>query len=373
MSPNNSLLALITTCALLWQGPSLAGPGHDHDHDHGTPAAPQANGPQRLPDGSVFLPKASQRQLNLRTQPIEEALHPRAIELMARVSMDPNSSGKVQAINAGRIAPGPRGLPVPGQRVREGELLATLLPSSGPLEKSSQAAQIAELKAAQTLAEQRLQRLQALADTVPQKEIDAAQAERSGLAQRISALTAGYSSREPLIAPVSGVIASAQVVAGQVVDARELIFEIINPQHFRIEALSFDTTLPAEVAQAFLVHNDRRIPLKFQGAARRLNEQALPLYFSLQSQSDEQLALGQPVRVVVQTATRIKGFAVPASALHKNSANQSIVWVKTAAERFAPRIVTFEPLDGLNVALRSGLAAGDKVVTQGANLLNQVR
>ncbi|MEY3201122.1 MAG: hypothetical protein RIR70_672, partial [Pseudomonadota bacterium] len=316
---------------------------------------------------------ASQRQLNLRTQPIEEGAHPRAIELMARVGMDPNSSGKVQAINAGRIAPGPRGLPVPGQRVREGELLATLLPSSGPLEKSSQAAQIAELKAAQALAEHRLQRLQALADTVPQKEIEAAQSESSALAQRIKALSAGQSSREPLIAPVSGVIASAQVVAGQVVDARELIFEIINPQRFRIEAVSFDPAMLADVAQAYLVQDNRRIPLKFQGAARRFADQALPLYFSLQSQADEQLALGQPVRVVVQTASRIKAFAVPASALQKNSANQNIVWVKTAPEHFAPRVVTFEPLDGVHVALRAGLAAGDKVVTQGANLLNQVR
>ena len=36
-----------------------------------------------------------------------------------------------------------------------------------------------------------------------------------------------------LRAPVSGVIASASVVAGQVVDARELLFEVIDPTRLR--------------------------------------------------------------------------------------------------------------------------------------------
>ena len=36
--------------------------------------------------------------------------------------------------------------------------------------------------------------------------------------------------------PASGVIASANVVAGQVVDARELVFEIVDPSRLRVEA-----------------------------------------------------------------------------------------------------------------------------------------
>jgi hypothetical protein len=376
MNSRQSLLAALTACALLAPfSVSLAGPGHDHDHDHdhSAPAAPTATGPQRLPDGSVFLPKASQRQLLVRTIAIESTELPRAIELMARVGMDPNSSGKVQAMNAGRIQPGPRGLPLPGQPVRAGDVLAYVIPAASPLEKSAQAAQIAELASAQALAEKRLQRLQALADTVPRKDIEAAQSELDSLAARVKALSAGQASREPLIAPVSGVVAAANAVAGQGVDARELLFEIVNPARFIIEAQSFDTALPADVGQAYLARGERRVPLKFLGAARRLNDQALPLNFSVQSAAEEPLALGEPVRVVVQTRSRIKGFAVPASALMKNSANQSIVWVKTAPERFEPRVIRFSPLDGVNVAVLAGLAAGDKVVTQGATLINQVR
>ncbi len=57
----------------------------------------------------------------------------------------------------------------------------------------------------------------------------------------------------------------------------------------------------------------------------------------------------------------------------KNPANQTIVWVKTAPERFEPRTVTIAPLDGVNVAVTSGLAAGERVATHAATLINQIR
>jgi multidrug efflux pump subunit AcrA (membrane-fusion protein) len=57
----------------------------------------------------------------------------------------------------------------------------------------------------------------------------------------------------------------------------------------------------------------------------------------------------------------------------KNAANQTVVWVKTAPEKFEPRTVTLEPLDGTRVAVTSGLKSGDRVATQGATLINQIR
>ena len=77
--------------------------------------------------------------------------------------------------------------------------------------------------------------------------------------------------------------------------------------------------------------------------------------------------------VVVQTRSRVQGVAVPASALMKNPSNQDVVWVKTAPERFEPRVVTIAPLDGARVVVTSGLEGGERVVTQGAALVNQVR
>ena len=361
-------LALLFAIATL--APAHAGEGHDHGD---APAAPSANGPQRQPDGSVFLPKPAQRQLGVRTVVTGAAELPRTVELGAKVLMDPNAGGKVQPLNAGRIEPGPRGLPNPGQAVRKGEVLAYVVPSAAPIERSNQAAQLAELRAAKTLADKRITRLQELADTVPRKEIEAAESEAASLAARIAAVGGGLSTREALLAPVSGVIASANVVTGQVVDARELIFEIVDPSRLRIEALAFDAAIASNIGAATMAVGNKRVPLTFIGASRNLREQALPLAFRAQGEALNLLAVGQPVRVFVQTKDKVKGIAVPVASLMKNPANQTVVWVKTAPERFEPRTVTTEPLDGVNAAITSGLQPGDRVATQGATLINQVR
>ena len=361
-------LALLFAIATL--APAHAGEGHDHGD---APAAPSANGPQRQPDGSVFLPKPAQRQLGVRTVVTGAAELPRTVELGAKVLMDPNAGGKVQPLNAGRIEPGPRGLPNPGQAVRKGEVLAYVVPSAAPIERSNQAAQLAELRAAKALADKRITRLQELADTVPRKEIEAAESEAASLAARIAAVGGGLSTREALLAPVSGVIASANVVTGQVVDARELIFEIVDPSRLRIEALAFDAAIASNIGAATMAVGNKRVPLTFIGASRNLREQALPLAFRAQGEALNLLAVGQPVRVFVQTKDKVKGIAVPVASLMKNPANQTVVWVKTAPERFDPRTVTTEPLDGVNAAVTSGLEPGDRVATQGATLINQIR
>lgn len=361
------LAALLASAATGW-----AADEHGHDHGDSAPAA-NTNGPSRQPDGSVFLPKPAQYQLSVRTMVAEAGELARTVELAGKAVMDPNAGGKVQATAAGRIEAGPRGLPAAGQAVRKGEVLAYVVASAAPLERSGQAAQLGQLRAARALAEKRLARLNELADTVPRKEIEAAESELASLSAQIGAVGAGLNAREALVAPVAGVIASSHVVAGQVVDARELIYEIVDPGRLRIEALAFDADLATNVAGASLAIGNERVPLQFLGAARALREQALPLGFRAQGQALSQLAVGQPVKVFVQTRSKVQGMAVPLASLMKNPSNQTIVWVKTAPERFEPRVVTVEPLDGVRVAVTSGLKPGDRVVTQGATLINQVR
>lgn len=359
---------LIVCLSLL--APAWAGPGHDH----GDEAAPlSSGGPQRLPDGAVFLPKPAQRQMGVRTQSVRAAELPRSQELQGLVLMDPNAGGTVQALQAGRLLAPPQGFPTLGQPVQRGQVLAYVEPVTGSLERSAQSAQLAELRAAAGLAEKREARLRLLLDTVPRREIEAAQAELAGLRARIAALSQGLSAREALRAPVSGVIASANAVAGQVVDARERVFEVVDAKRLRIEALAYEVSLAADIGAAYLVGQGgqagQRQPLRFIGGASRLREQALPLNFT----GAEGLALGQAVRVVVQSRSTVKGFAVPAQALMKNPANQNIVWVKQAPERFVPKLVQVQALDGVQLAVTQGLAEGDRVVVEGATLVNQVR
>jgi len=348
--------------------PAFAGDGHDHG-----PAPTVSGGPQRLPDGSVFLPKPAQRQIAVRTVEVAQQQLPRAIELNGRIVMDPNAGGRVQAMLAGRLEAGPRGFPALGQAVRKGEVLGYVVPASGALERADQAAQLAELRAARDLAHKRVARLRELADTVPRKDIEAAESELASLGARAAAIGAGLNSREALVAPASGVIASAQAVAGQVIDARELVFEIVDPARLRVEAVAFDAAVANDIAGGFIASGADKVALKFVGAARAMREQALPIAFAASGGALGAFAVGQPVKVIVQTRSQRAGVPVPAAALMKNPANQTIVWVKVAPERFSPRVVQTEPLDGANVIVTSGLAAGERVAVQGASLVNQVR
>jgi hypothetical protein len=233
---------------------------------------------------------------------------------------------------------------LPGQQVKKGEVLAYVTPEVGGNSRS--------------LAESRLRRLRELSDTVPRKVIEEAEAAVAN---------------EQLVAPVSGVIASANVVSGQVLEAREILFEIVNPERLLIEALAFDMAVASDVAGAFVAVGEQKLPLRLVGVARSLREQALPLTFRGEGSALAGLAVGQPVRVFVQTRSTVPGIRVPAAALMKNPANQSIVWVKTAPERIEPRTVTAEPLDGTHVAVTSGLKAGDRVAVRAATLINQIR
>lgn len=363
-------LFLAGAAVFLTAMPARADDGHNHD---AAPAAANVNGPQRLPDGSVFLPKPAQHQIGVRTVEVIEQQLARAIELNGRIVMDPNAGGRVQAMLTGRLEAGAQGFPSLGQTVRKGEVLGYVVPAADNLERASQSAQLAELRAARDLAQKRVARLRELADTVPRKDIEAAESEVVSLGARAAAISGGLNNRETLVAPVSGVIAASQAVAGQVVDAKELVFEIVDPGKLRVEAVAFDAAVANDIAGGFIANGADKVPLTFVGAARSLRDQALPIAFKSSGASLAKFAVGQPVKVVAQTRSQVTGVSVPAAALMKSPANQTIVWVKSAPERFEPRVVKTEPLDGANVIVTSGLKAGERVAVQGAGLVNQIR
>ncbi len=372
---------LLVACTLILSATASfdATAGEGHDHGEVPTAAANGNAPKRQADGGVFLPKLSQRQLGIRTIAVKETNLPKTIELTGRVVADANAGGKVQPTQAGRIEAGPRGLPTLGQTVRKGEVLAVVRASSSAIERANQQSQSTELNSNLDLAKKRLSRLEQLEGTVPAKDIEAARVDVRSLQQRSGAISASVVALETLVAPVSGVISSSNVVAGQVVDAREVLFEIVDPARLSVEASAFDAALLVNIASASASPTAGiDVPLVFVGAGRSLREGAIPVLFRTAvhksgSSANAALAVGQPVKVLVQTKEQVKGFAVPAGAVVKNASNQDTVWVHTSAELFVPRATRVVPLDGATVSVVDGLKAGDRVVTQGAPLVNQVR
>jgi len=370
--------AMTLAASLFWLSPAHAGPGaHGPNGEHldAPGAAVNASGLARLPDGSVNVPKTAQRRMAIRTvlAPLSEAAA--TVELSGRVIMDPNASGRVQAAHGGRIEPGPKGLPIAGQSVKCGEVLAYVRHHAEPYAVGTQQAQLAELRAQRQLAEQRVQRLQGLEGTVPRKDIDAARSEAQSLAERERSIGASLVAREALTAPVGGVISRADLVVGQVVEPRDVLFEVVDPARMLVEATTADATLATRVAGASL-QGVPEVTLRLLGAARLLRDGVLPMTFAVapvKPGAALPLAIGQPVTVVAQLRERIQGVVLPAQAVVRNPSNEPIVWIKSGAERFVPQPVQFRQLDASTVVVTQGLSADNRVVVQGAPLIAQIR
>jgi hypothetical protein len=360
--------ASISAAIAAMASPGAHGPNGEHlDAKHiGT-----ASGLARLPDGSVNVPKLAQRRMLIRTVMAVEAQHPQTVELNGRVAIDPNAGGRVQAPFAARIEAGAQGLPVAGQRVRKGEVLARLQPLSSAVERGNQEAALADLAANRTLAERRVKRLESLEGTVPAKEIEAARAELQSIVGRERAVRTSVRGLEAVTAPADGVIASSHVLSGQVVEARELLFEVVDPNRLLVEASSTDVTLAGRIASA-TVPAAPGASLLLTGGARSLRDGALTISFRARGK-ELPLAVGQPVTVLATLQGSVKGIALPAEALVRNAANEPVVWIKSGAQRFIAQPVEARPLNAGTIVITRGLSPENRVVVSGATLINQIR
>ena len=370
-------VGLAVALNLAMSGSVLASPGaHGPNGEHlDAPSGGNTSGLARLADGSVQVPMLAQRRMAIRTVIADESEANATVELPGHVVMDPNAGGRVQPVHGGRVVPGPAGLPVAGKAVRRGEVLAYVQHHAEPYALASQQSLLAELRSNRELAAQRVQRLQSLEGTVPRKDIEAAHAELQSLSAREKSIGASLGSREALVAPVAGVIARADAVAGQIVEARDVLFEVIDPARVLVEATTADPALPARVGDASL-RGVSDVRLKLLGAARSLRDGVLPLTFRARPEkagAAMPLAVGQPVTVVASLNERTKGFVLPAQAVVRNSANEPIVWIKSGAERYIPQPVQYRALDASTVVVTQGLGTDNRVVVQGAPLIAQIR
>jgi membrane fusion protein, heavy metal efflux system len=361
------LAATILSCTAV-ASPGAHGPNGEHLD---APAASASTGLGRLPDGSVNVPKLAQRRMAIRTVMVQEQEHPLTAELNGRVGIDPNAGGRVQAPFAGRIEPGPKGLPMAGQRVEKGQVLVHVHPVAAAIERGNQQAQLADIRANRTLAEQRLKRLESLEGTVPQKEIEAARAELLSLEGRQRAVSGSVSGNETIKAPASGVIATANVLNGQIVEARDVLFEIVDPERMVVEATTTDVALANRIGSASLAGH-QGVALTLVGSGRSLRDGALPLTFRA-SAKNTPLAIGQPVTVIASLTEKVKGVALPAQAVVRDQNNLPVVWIKSGAERFIAQPIEFKTLDASTIVATKGLAPENRVVVSGAALINQIR
>lgn len=368
------LIAALATATLMIRDVQ-AGPGHDHDdHGHGAvPAAQSGNVPRKLPDGTVFVPKPTQRLLQVRTEPVERQSAPRTRELIGTVVSDPSAFGQVQSPMDGKIEVTDRGISHVGQKVQAGDVLALLSPTI-PLADLGTLQQVrAEVEGKLRIAEQRLARLTRIANVVAQRQIDETQTELDALREQKRVLTPKDVEKFKLVAPVSGIISLANVKAGQVVSARETLFEIVDPARLWVEAIGSDIHGDGDIVAADGLDTEGHVlKLSYVGRAPTLRQQSRPYLFRIDDAHAE-LSIGAPLKVVVQKSEMAQGFIIPDSAVVRGTNGLPQVWVKVSPERFRAATIRSFQLNGARTLVTAGITEGDRVLITGAELVNQIR
>ena len=344
--------------------------------DANSPAAPAAvarDTAQRFADGALFVPKTTQHILALRTVLTETKAHARVVELPGRIVPSPNASGLVQATTGGRLSPPPGGFKPLGTPVAAGDVLALVTPPLPIADATAQQQQARELEQQITIAERKLERYRALttSQSIARSQLEDADTELKGLRARRANLDRARREPEALTAPVAGIIAAANAVAGQMAEPSSVIFQIIDPAVLWVEALSYEAQATRGKARAVLP-DGRSIELDYLGTGFADRNQAVPIQFAIRSDT-RGLRAGQFVTVLAASAGERQGIAVPRAAVLAAGNGQSIVYEHSNAERFVPREVRVAPLDGERVLIVAGIEPGRRIVAQGAELLSQIR
>ncbi|MGH1417715.1 MAG: efflux RND transporter periplasmic adaptor subunit [Hyphomicrobiaceae bacterium] len=371
------LVSIAALVVVIGTGSAFAGPGHDHSgHDHGDNSnTTNGNAPRRLPDGSIFLPKPTQRLLQIRTLVLAEETARSAQRIIGRVISDPNRSGLVQSTISGRISPPKSGLPALGQVVRAGEILAYVQPGFAPIDASDVRQTQGDLEQRIAVLDARIRRQERLIKRgiASQASMQDMQIEKEGLEARRAQLAESRIQPEILKAPVDGVVAEVSVVAGQVISSADVLIHIVDPKSLWVEAISFDPRLSAGVTGARArTGDDRFLDLNFVGRSRALQQQANILHFRIKDTPDT-LSIGSPVSVLIDTGETITGLIVPRNAVAQAPNGQMVVFKRLEPEKYLPSPVRIQEFDGKRVQVLAGLKAGDQIIVRNAPLVNQIR
>jgi RND family efflux transporter MFP subunit len=349
------------------------------DQPPGSPAkkmlSDMSDAPRRLPGGAAFIAKPTQRLLEVRTAAAEAVTASPAVTLIARVIGDPNRTGVVQSLHGGRVVPLDGGLPRIGQSVRKGEPLVQIDPYLPLADRTTISEKTGEIEQLIAVAESKIRRLRPLAErgAVPQSQVNDLETELVGLRQRREAVRTSRTELELLRAPTEGVIAAVKVVAGQVVEGQDSLFQIVDPQGLLIEAFVYGGLDPASLADATAITTSGQVlSLSFRGFSRALQQQASMVQFTILDPSAN-LSIGQPLTVTAKSGAPVTGLIVPRDAVVRSANGEAVVWLSLEPERFEARPVRTRPFDATRLIIAAGLVQGDRVVIRGAGLVNQIR
>ena len=275
-------------------------------------------------------------------------------------------------------------MPAPGDRVREGQTLATLSPSGGE-------GSYADLKGRVERLEREVRRAKRLveAEAVPRKrlvetrhDLDLARAAlesmggSSGATSQLAAAssepsTDGADFNYDLKAPISGRVQERHLAPGSRVGVGTVLYTIVDPSRVWVRL-----RVPAEHAAAadqatgalFTVegsdtaHEASRVVST--GAAIDPDTRTLPVRLEAPN-PDGTLKIGMMADARLLLENTQAGVALPNEAIQTED-GRPVAYVQTGGESFERRPLQLGPSDGQYTLVKRGVQAGEHVVTAGA-------
>ncbi len=337
--------------------------------------APAAPGKTARPDGKGRpAPPApvSAAEVVERDMPVILSA-PGTVEAMATVAVRPRVDGQVVEVAFKE-----------GDLVEDGSVLFRLDDRIAKSQIAQAEAAIAKDEASLRDAEATLARRQALIDkqVVTEAALDQARFAVEGLKAAIAAGRAQLESQKTLLdyltirAPITGRTGSLLAKLGATVRAQEAA-PLVTINQTRPILVSFSLPqgdLPAlrrafvsKAEAAILIPGRRQAPVTgtITFIDNQVDKQTGSILVKVAAENDDEaLWPGQSVEVGLTVEVRRGVLSAPATAVLPAQQGM-ITWVIDAANKVTPRVVTIERIVGQTVFISSGIAAGERVVTDG--------
>jgi multidrug efflux pump subunit AcrA (membrane-fusion protein) len=368
------IFIMLGAATILDAGVARAGPGHsgDEGHAHGPEVVQDASDyPRRLPDGSVFFPKPTQRIVAVRTRILQTETLRRTIRMPGRIIANPSKTSVVHAAVEGRLEPHGAQFVRVGQTVKAGDILAYVKPTLAAIDRSDVEQTAGQLDQEIALAENRVEQFRKFT-TFPAERVRTAEIELKALKRRRESLTVRQAGAETLVAPIDGEVIASHGSVSQLVSPRDTLFKIVNTSNLWIEALSYDNLDIASLGKVYAeISGVNQQPVNFIGRSTALEQQASIIHFELTEKVDA--AIGRAVSVFAEAGDPMSGLVIPRKAIVQSPNGQFVVFKHVEPERFEPKFVRFVEIDSTRALITAGVEPGEKIVLEGASLINQVR
>ncbi len=272
--------------------------------------------------------------------------------------------------------------PAPGTRVEKGDVLAVLAPADADASYARLRGRVERLQREVARTERLVE-----AEAVAEKRLVEARHELSVARSALEALggeppggeagtdTAGAGYRFHLRSPIAGVVTERRLSPGQRVEAGERVFTVVDPRTLwlRLKVPAEDAARAARATGASFRVEGSPTPHRTEevvtvGDVIDPESRTLPVILRVDN-ADRRLKVGMLARARLFVGDTAAGPAVPNEAV-RDEEGLEVAYVETGGETFERRVLELGPTDGAWTIVRSGLSAGERVVTEGAYQLH---